>query len=409
VLSVDRQRWVDRVIGQPLCWLLTGLHRLKSRAAAPRDVRRILVVLLSEMGALVLTRPMFDRLRERYPDARVYVLCSHQNAAALDLLDLIPREQVVVVRSGSVGTLVRDSVRALRRIRALEMDVVLDLELFARVSAIYAGLCGAPIRVGFHRHTQEGLYRGDFFNRPVLYNPYRHIADQFVTLVDAIEGTGMPLVKRLPARMNAVLPRMALRAGELDGAREKLHRDHPIVSGKRLVFVCPGAGLLPLRAWPVANYTRVAQDLIARGCAVAIVGLPEDTPLARQIQAGCATPACIDLTGYTASVRELTVLLHLGSLLITADGGTGHFAALTPIPSIVLYGPETPALYGPLSAKTVTLYKGLTCSPCLTAYNHRRSPCDGDNQCMKLIAPEDVLSRAYEMLDVSSLAAGNRS
>jgi lipopolysaccharide heptosyltransferase II len=404
MLSVDRQRWLDRVIGRPLCGLLTLLHRARSGDAPPREVRRILVVLLSEMGALVLTRPMFDRLRDRYPAANIYVLCSQQNAAALDLLDLIPRDQVFVVRSGSVGMLVRDSARALRGIRALGMDVVLDLELFARISAIYAGLCGAPIRVGFHRHTQEGLYRGDFFNRPVLYNPYRHIAEQFVTLADAIEGGGTPTVKRLPMLQAPALPPMRLRPGEVEDARRKLHRDHPGVAGKPLVFVCPGAGLLPLRAWPVSSYARVAEDLVGHGCAVAIVGLPEDKPLARQIQAACTGDGCIDLTGYTASVRDLAVLLHLGSLLITADGGTGHFAALTPIPSIVLYGPETPALYGPLSDRTVTLYKGLTCSPCLTAYNHRRSPCDGDNQCMKLIAPEEVLARAYERLGATALA-----
>ena len=69
---------------------------------------------------------------------------------------------------------------------------MLDLELFARVSAILAGLSGATIRVGFHRFTQEGLYRGDTMNRPVLYNPHQHIAQQFVTLADAIGSTDMP-------------------------------------------------------------------------------------------------------------------------------------------------------------------------------------------------------------------------
>ena len=47
-------------------------------------------------------------------------------------------------------------------------------------------LSGAPVRVGFHRHTQEGLYRGDFINCPVLYNPYQHISQQFINLAEAI-------------------------------------------------------------------------------------------------------------------------------------------------------------------------------------------------------------------------------
>ncbi len=91
-------------------------------------------------------------------------------------------------------------------------------------------------------------------------------------------------------------------------------------------------------------------------------------------------------------------IFHFASILITNDGGPGHFAAMTPMPAITLYGPETPLLYGPLSKNTVNLYANVSCSPCLTAYNHRNSPCDGDNVCLKLIKPEQVLAKAYKML-----------
>ena len=92
-------------------------------------------------------------------------------------------------------------------------------------------------------------------------------------------------------------------------------------------------------------------------------------------------------------------LFHLARLLITNDGGPGHFASITPIRSIILYGPETPALYGPLSARAEVLFAGLPCSPCLTAYNHRNSPCDGNNACLKQIQPRDVLDRARAVLE----------
>jgi len=402
VLSVDRQRWFDRLLGPPLCWLLTLLHRLKGEASPPPEVRRILVVLLSEMGALVLTHPMFERLREKYPQASVFVLCFDQNRAALGLLDTVPSEHVIVVRSASLKDFVVDSVSALRRIRALGVDAVLDAELFARASAIYSGLSGAAIRVGFHRYTQEGLYRGHFINRPVPYNPYQHIAKQFVTLAEAIDSTSVPGVKRFVASGPPMLPRIAVRSGELDVARQDLGRSFPAIINRSLVFVCPGAGALPIRAWPVSHYVRVARDLTERGFAVGIVGLPQDRQLAGMIQAECASAACVDLTGYTASVRALAVLFHLGALLVTNDGGTGHFASLTPIPTIVLFGPETPVLYGSLSPNAVNLHKTLSCSPCLTAYNHRRSPCDGDNVCLKLISPEEVLEEAYTLLGVST-------
>jgi lipopolysaccharide heptosyltransferase II len=401
VLNFERQRWVDRVLGPPLCWLVKLLHRLRGPETMPRDVHRILIIVLSEMGALVLTRPMFDRLQKNHPSATFYVLCSEHNRPALDLLDVVPAERVITVRSESLPAFARDSIGAVRRMRALQLDAVLDLELFARASAILAGLSGARIRVGFHRFTQEGLYRGDLTNRPVLYNPYQHVAHQFVTLAEAIGSTDVPTAKRLVSPTPLRLPPLVLRTGELEATRDALYRSHPSIGGRPLVFLCPAAGLLPIRAWPVASYSVVARDLIGRGYAVAIIGVPADRELAQTIQRACNSTACVDLTGYTKTVRDVALLLHLGVLLITNDGGTGHVASLTPIASIVLFGPETPVLYGSLSARAVNLHKPLSCSPCLTAYNHRRSPCDGNNVCLKSISPEEVLAVANELLGAS--------
>jgi ADP-heptose:LPS heptosyltransferase len=407
VLSVDRQRLVDRILGPPLCWLVGLLHLAERPDAPTGDVQRILVVTLSEMGAIVLTRPMFDRLRENHPSATIYVLCSDRNRPALDLLDVVPADRVILVRSRSLAALAQDSLRAVRRMRSLRLDVVLDLELFARASAIYAGLSGARIRVGFHRFTQEGLYRGNFLNRPVLYNTYQHIAQQFITLADAIGSTGAPRGKRLVDAQPPRLAPLALRPGELEAVRDAIHRRHPAIAQRPLVFLCPGPGLLPIRAWPIASFAVVAQQLIARGYAVAITGMASDRELAHAIQEACSSPLCVDLTGSIETAREVAVLLHLGVLLITNDGGTAHFAALTPIAAIVLFGPETPTLYGSLSPRAVNLHKPLSCSPCLTAYNHRRSPCDGDNVCLKTISPEEVLAVADRLL-APSPTAGER-
>jgi ADP-heptose:LPS heptosyltransferase len=396
--ALERRRWVDRVLGPPICGLLTLFHRLSGPHPAPREVQRILIILLSEMGALVLTRPMLDRLRERYPAAALYILCSEQNRDALDILDIASADRILMIKSESVFALARDTFRVVRRMRALRFDAVLDLELFARVSAVLSGLSGAPIRVGFDRFTQEGLYRGGFVNRPVLYNPYQHIAQQFVTLAEAIGSADTPTAKRVVGALPKPLPPTVLQSGELDAARAALYKQYPSIANRPLVFLCPGAGLLPIRAWPVGSFSTVACDFIRRGYGVAILGVAADRELARTIQGACDHPACVDLTGYTKTMREVAVLLHLGVLLVTNDGGTGHIASMTPISSIVLFGPETPTLYGSLSPRAVNLHKPLSCSPCLTAYNHRRSPCDGNNVCLKSISPEEVLAVANDLI-----------
>jgi ADP-heptose:LPS heptosyltransferase len=110
-------------------------------------------------------------------------------------------------------------------------------------------------------------------------------------------------------------------------------------------------------------------------------------------------PGCRDLTGYTRNLHELLMLFHLADLLITNDGGPGHFASLTPIQTLVFFGPETSRLYGPISERATVLESGMACSPCLSAYNHRDSFCDGDNRCLQVIEPAQVLALALQRLD----------
>ena len=395
-MDVGLQRKIDQAVGPLICRALSIFRGTRSPAAVPE---RILVILLSEMGSLVLGSSMFRRLREKYPHASIHALVFEKNREILDLLDVIPPENVMTLSDRSLGGLAGDSLAAIRKMRNLRFDVVIDCELFARVSGIFSWFSGAPVRVGFHRHTMEGLYRGDFINRPVLYNPYRHISDQFLALVDAIGSSTVPKNKfEAYDGVPKEAPAMRLREGEQQETEKRLYGDFPAIRGRKLVLLYPSGGILPIRAWPLESFCATAGSLVERGFAVAVIGMPEDKSLARTIQEHCRSPLCVDLTGYTKSIRDLLVIFHFASLLITNDGGPGQFAVMTPIRSILLFGPETPALYGPNSPRAKVFFSGIACSPCLTAYNHRNSPCDGDNRCLKVITPEAVLACALEML-----------
>lgn len=399
-MDIEFQRRLDRMVGGVICGLLSwvpGACREPTPQARPE---RILVILLTEMGSLVLARPMFERLRQRYPDASVFALVFEQNREVLDLLGVVPEQHVFTVRNTSMRDFVRDSMRALGLMRRNRIDTVIDCELFSRVSSIYSFLSGASMRAGFHRHTQEGLYRGDFINRPVLYNPYHHISHQFVALVEALDAEGFPRVKR-PVEKALSLPMLQLKEGEVRAMAGRLSSDFPQLSGKTLVLVYPGGGLLPIRAWPLEYFFALVGGLTRKGYAAGIIGLRRDKEIAGRILAHCDNPHCIDLTGYTRTIRELISLFHLSPLLVTNDGGPGNLASLTPIRSIVLFGPETPVLYGPLGGRTEIFHAHLSCSPCLTAYNHRASPCDGNNVCLKSIHPDTVLKKALEILEIS--------
>lgn len=95
----------------------------------------------------------------------------------------------------------------------------------------------------------------------------------------------------------------------------------------------------------------------------------------------------------------LTALYNIASVLVTNDSGPAHFSAITPIRSIVLFGPETPRLYGGLG-NTESITADLACSPCVSAANQKNSACN-DPVCMRMITPERVLESVRAVLNAA--------
>ena len=403
-MKVDTQRWIDRWVGQVLCRVVSLWVRLTRRGQPGAQLgsapSHILVILLSEMGSIVLAGPMFAELRKRYPGVTLHVLQLKKNQEVSVLLGLARPEHLHALDDSSGIGLLRDIWRVSMAMRRLPLDAVIDCELFSRISSLMSFLVGAPLRVGFTPHTQEGLYRGSYINRAIPYNPYQHISKQFLSLVDALDGPSMPRNKAAPIREMPTETGLAVNfsADELTTYQQKVIADHPVVGGRKMVLLYAGGGILPERAWPAAHYARVARGLCQAGYAVGLIGLRDDADLARDLKKQTGSDLCVDLTGYTRSIRELLMLFHAAHLLITNDGGPGHFASLTPIRTMAFFGPETGKLYGPLGPRASIYESGIACSPCLSAYNHRKTFCDGDNQCLKRIAPDPVLADAVGYL-----------
>jgi ADP-heptose:LPS heptosyltransferase len=164
------------------------------------------------------------------------------------------------------------------------------------------------------------------------------------------------------------------------------------------VLVYPGGGILPIRAWPLESHQAVCAALRDDGCAIAVIGMNRDRVEADALAARLAARSASAWPGTRSSVRHLLALFRVCA---TADRQRrrartvrGAHAAADDRP--VRAG--NPALYGSHAPNAHFMYRALPCSPCLTAYNHRNSPCDGDNQCLKQIAPADVLARARTLL-----------
>jgi ADP-heptose:LPS heptosyltransferase len=112
--------------------------------------------------------------------------------------------------------------------------------------------------------------------------------------------------------------------------------------------------LLPLRRWESDNYVLLARRLLARYDTLYILftGAPDDGDLVEHLIRQVNSERCVSVAGKT-TLRQLLILYSESQLLVTNDSGPAHFATLTPIDTIILFGPETPG-FSRLSLNTAT-------------------------------------------------------
>jgi ADP-heptose:LPS heptosyltransferase len=384
---------------------MTAGRRLISlllRPRTPAAVRRILFVKPAEQGATVLAWPAIQQAIQRVGRENVYFLVFQENRFILDALDVIPPENVLTISTKGLLNMIRQTLAVVIRLRGLGIDAAIDYEFYARASAVLTYLSGAPIRVGLHAFAGEGPYRGNLMTHRLHFNPHIHISQFFQVQLAAVDVPP----DRLPALDMPVpepigeLPPLKLAAGELETVRAKVRQAGSWMEGQPLVLLNANCSdLLPLRRWPEQRYVELTRRLLDRydDLHIAFTGAPEEAPGVEALLRRIDRPRTFSLAGKT-TLRELLVLYHLARVLVTNDSGPAHFAALTPIHVIALFGPETPRLFGLRTRHGHALSAGLPCSPCVSVHNNRLSPCRR-NVCLERITTDEVFDLVCQVLE----------
>ncbi|WP_114637074.1 glycosyltransferase family 9 protein [Polynucleobacter necessarius] len=416
-ISVNTMRAIDHWVGVPLCAIVSPIVALVDHiknvfGRGPQTPKRLLFIELSEMGSAILVDPAMRNAQAR--GAELYFLIFKSNRASLTLLNTVKPENVFTIDSSSLDGLIKDTLRFLVLARKHRIDTVIDLELFSRFTALLTGMCGARRRVGYHIFHGEGLWRGFMLTRKVHYNPHIHITKNFLSLIHAAfaQKIEVPFSKIEIPDSAVRLEQAIINPNTLEKVRErieKLAKEAKInyTSGKdRLILINPNASdLLPQRRWAQQRFSELIQAIHQQypDDLILITGSPAEFVYVDKVRSVANVKNALNFAGQV-SFAELPPLYTLSDVMVTNDSGPGHFSAVTPLRTVVLFGPETPALYGSVG-NFIAITANLACSPCVSAANHRKTPCH-DNVCMQAITVHQVLEKVVIQLQAADQAKG---
>jgi lipopolysaccharide heptosyltransferase II len=329
------------------------------------------------------TLPAVRALKECLPAAQVGWLVEAPSAEVVrlsgvaDQIILFPRKRLseLLRRPWRWPAALAAVLQLRRQLRAPRYPCVLDFQGNLK-SGLLSVLSGAPDRVGFARgHCREMNW---------LFNN-----------VQALPSSK----KLLRAEKNAALAQVL--APDLQPRPVALAQDERnVVAVERFLAAVPGEGPLvvvhpgtsafgQLKRWPAARFGETAAGLKRdMGARCVVTYGPAEENLAAEVVASSSGAARLSPP---FSLGELVELLRRASLVIAADTGPLHLAALLKRPVVAIFGSKDPAIYAPYGTRSEIVRADIPCSPCV------KRKCD-HLRCIETIQVGDVLAAAERLL-----------
>jgi len=280
---------------------------LSGRRRRPADPHRILVAHQLLLGDTLMLTPMLARLRRRYPEAEIVMTVSRGHLPLY-----APRPYGVVA-------LAYDSRDPRSAKQLLELDPF-DLALVP----------------GDNRHAMLAHALGSRW---------------VIALADDRPGWKSRLADELvpaPAEPTALSDMFALLAGAQDDAVFEpgdwpRHESAPFELPQSDYVVLHVDAGSPLRFWQPHKWLKVADALASKGLEVVLCTGPGEEHTVEAIDPERRYQSYAGIL----DLPQLWQLLERARLLVCLDSGASHLAKLARTPSVVLYGPGSPVLFGP--------------------------------------------------------------
>ncbi len=355
-------------------------------------VKKVLCVRLDTMSGVLLTTPALRAMKQSLPDCRLSMLTSASGAQAARLIpeiDAVLRYEALWRKGPSTDRQPDAEVQLIEQFRRGGFDAAVIFTRYTQDPLPAAMLCylgGIPRRLAYCRENLCQLV-----TQPVVESEsgggLRHEVRRQLDLVAAIgchtddEHLSIHVTQQALSEVA-----MLLRNRGLDDGQPWL-----------VIHPCATA---PSRRWPSESFAVLARRLVREhGCRVVFTGTATDLVLVEGIRAAMEAPS-ESLAGYL-DVAHLAGLLRLAPLLVSNNTAPVHLAAAVGTPVVDIYALTAPD-HTPWAVPHRVVSHEVSCKHCY------QSICpEGHGNCLRMIAPDEVLAAVQELLHDASPAGGN--
>jgi len=381
-VEVRVKQKVDYFAGYALIGLLLPVTRLLGitlrRDHSGKDApRRILFIKLLGLGSLIVASDAIRAMKARYPASRFILLTDANIAAGIAPFELF--DEIHVVNSDSLASTARDVLRFLVKSWRWRNLWVIDLEVYSKLTTVFALMTGARNRYGFFLSPVP--FRKYLNTHNIVFDQEAFLEDNYEHMAREVTGASLPE------------PAPADRHGHLNKTYIILNNTCSSLANERKL---PDKTFSEICSWILDNTAYCLALLGMEADKPKIDSLISDTPRLKEQQRRIVNYAgkAEDFPAYYRFLSEQ------GVCLVTIDSGPLHIARKLGLPTVSVWGPTDPENYLkiPVAEKDRHLYfySKTPCSPCIHRYHPL--PCGGNNFCMKNIPAEVIIGKIRQLL-----------
>lgn len=402
ILWRDRLRDLARasvVIGAP------GMGRVISRRRAARhgqaDAPRILLVRPDHLGDVLLTTPAIAALRAALPNAQLIALVGPWAAEALagnphlDALYTVRFPGFTRMPAGAPWSPYRQLASEARRVASWRADAAINFRPDFWWGAALLALADIPIRIGYDLPPGKRALT----HRVAYPSAPEHAARLALRLAStAASVLGAPADMSAPWQPETHPLVFALTEGDRAWARAWLAHAGVAADARPLV-IHPGAGA-DVKRWIAPSWARVIEALAAKtGAPVIVGGTSAEADLVVAITRAVHANGPVVPLAANVPLAHYAALLAAARLVLGVDSGPLHLATAVGTPTVRLYGPSDPAIFGPWGPPNQHAIVKSATLPCIPCGRFDYSPDElPAHPCVRLIRPETVVNAALDVL-----------
>ncbi|GAC1372852.1 MAG: glycosyltransferase family 9 protein [Ktedonobacteraceae bacterium] len=389
---------------------IVGALQLTRAAQSPQPGRTLRILLLrpDHLGDLLLTTPILQALRSNAPEAHITMLVgpwSSEVVARHPALDQLKTCQFPGFQRAPQKALDPYILlfRMARQLQQENYDLAINLRPDFWWGAALLYLAGIPQRVGYA--LQPGA---PFLTRALAFPAAEHATVSNLRLASAgLQAAGYPGLTEPYTPERYPLAFVPTEAEQ--GWVSEQFQQASMNAEETFVVIHAGTGGA-VKLWRAAAWSRVA-DTLARteilpvGARIVLTGSPGERPMLEEIARGMQISVPLQMTNTT--VGQLAALLSRARLVLGVDNGPLHMAAAQDMPSLRLFGPTDPHIFGPWGSAErhrviAATQRCATCPaiPCgRLDFRPEELP---EHPCVRNISEQQVLHAITELLQITS-------